>query len=78
MTEYLHELVAAVKKLAVELERTPTRAELESAISGGHYKLSKVGGYIVVCQAAGVPTYDDRRKKLRLRMKFLRLILKSI
>ena len=66
MTEYLHELVAAVKKLAVELERTPTRAELEKSITGGNHKLAKVGGFSVVLQAAGLQSYNERRTKVKI------------
>lgn len=66
MTDYLHELVTAVKKLAVELERTPTRAELEKSITGGNYKLAKVGGFSIVLQAAGLQPYNERRKKVKI------------
>ena len=50
-----------MKDLQLELGRVPTRAEFMSAVKGGDYKLAKVGGYSVLLQAAGLPTYNDRR-----------------
>jgi hypothetical protein len=57
----LHDIVAAVKALALELGKTPTRLEFESRVSGGHYALKKIGGYTIVLKAAGLDTYDERR-----------------
>lgn len=59
-----HDLVSAVKQLALELGRTPTRAEFVSSTKGADYKLAKIGGYTVLCQMAGLETYDQRRLKV--------------
>lgn len=61
-----HELIAQVKELALELGRTPTRAEFEGRVKGGHNKLSKLGGYTAILQAAGLDTYDSRRGGRRI------------
>jgi hypothetical protein len=57
----IHDLVAEVKRLAIELGHTPTRREFEVAVKGGTYKLAKIGGYTPLLQAAGLDTYDARR-----------------
>lgn len=49
-----HQLVVAVKNLALELGRTPTRREFESSVRGGAYQLTKFGSYTVLLQAAGL------------------------
>jgi predicted phosphodiesterase len=57
----IHDLVAEVKRLAIELGHTPTRREFEVAVKGGAYKLARIGGYTPLLQAAGLDTYDARR-----------------
>jgi len=57
----LHELVAALKSIATELGRCPTRAEFEAKVHGAHRKLATVGGFAIVQQAAGLNTYVTRR-----------------
>lgn len=56
-----HELVVAVKNLALELGRTPTRREFESNVRGGSYQLAKFGSYVVLLKAAGLSSGEDRR-----------------
>lgn len=57
-----HELVAAVKALALDLGRTPTRSEFESAVRGGRYQLTRLyRNYALLLQAAGLETYEERR-----------------
>lgn len=56
-----HELVSAIKELASELKKVPTRAEFEEHFPGAHYRMGKFGGYSVLLQAAGLSTYDARR-----------------
>jgi predicted phosphodiesterase len=57
-----HELVCALKDLAVELGRTPTRGEFESRIKGGKYSLEKhFRNFSVAVSAAGLDTYNERR-----------------
>lgn len=64
-----HELVVALKQLALELGRVPTRSELESSLRGGKHWLTRLfGTYAALLQAAGMETYDERRapKKTRI------------
>lgn len=56
-----HELVSEVKRLALELGRSPTRREFASAVKGAEYKLNKFGGFTALLLAAGLDTYSDRR-----------------
>lgn len=56
-----HDLVSEVKRLAVELGRTPTRTEFCSRVRGGPYQLTRLGGFTVLLQRAGLDTYDERR-----------------
>jgi predicted phosphodiesterase len=58
----LHSLVVAVKDLALELGRTPTRAEVSDRISGAHYKMGKLGGYAIVLKAAGLESVGKSNK----------------
>jgi predicted phosphodiesterase len=60
-----HSLVAALKTLASELGRTPSRAEFEAAVKGGRYQLQKAfGGYSALIQAAGLdPCSNTARDK---------------
>lgn len=57
----LHELVSALKDLALELGRSPTRAEFEQRTKNGNTKIKRAGGYTALLQAAGLDTYEDRR-----------------
>lgn len=66
MSDLLHELVSSLKSLAIKLNRTPTRAEFSNEFRGAHYKIPIIGGYTVLLQAAGLPTYDDRRGRKEL------------
>lgn len=56
-----HALVSAIKALAAELGKTPTRAEFEAYLKGAHYKLARFGGFTKLLRAASLDTYDDRR-----------------
>lgn len=57
-----HEMIQAVKDLAIQLGKTPTRGQFIACIKGGDYKLIKVfGSYSVLLKAAGLDTYEDRR-----------------
>lgn len=56
-----HDLVSALKSLALELGRTPTRREFESSVRGGGYQLQKFGGFTALVLAAGLETYEERR-----------------
>lgn len=58
-------MVAALKRMAIELGRTPTRAEFEQATEGSQYKLrTQFGGsYRVLVQAAGLEPNDSTAKK---------------
>ena len=58
-----HELVSAVKTLALELGKTPTKSEFVASLKGGQYKIDKFGGYVTLLRAAGLDTYEDRRAK---------------
>jgi predicted phosphodiesterase len=60
-------MVSAVKDLAMELGRTPTRQEFEDRTVGGNYRLRKIGGYSVLMQAAGLdptPAGGQPKKKI--------------
>lgn len=62
-----HELIAHLKQLALDLGRTPTKAEFDSSLRGGAYKVEKYfRNYTLMIQAAGLETYSERRggKKL--------------
>lgn len=58
-----HELVLAIKALAAQLDRVPTRGEFEANVKGGHYALGQLGGYTALVKAAGLESYDDRRAR---------------
>lgn len=68
MNDTSHELVCAVKELAIELGRTPTRVELENRVINLNGKLGRMGGFSVLLQMAGLETYNERRsgKKLKI------------
>jgi predicted phosphodiesterase len=60
--EIQHELIKAVKELALELGRTPTRGEFEAQVRGGAYRTRQLfKNYSALLLAAGLDTYDDRR-----------------
>lgn len=62
-----HELLSALKDLAIELGRTPTKNEFCDKITGGHYRLAKAfGTYSALVQAAGLETYSQRRTPARI------------
>lgn len=57
-----HDMIAAAKNLALELGRTPTKAEFCNAVKGGTYQIAKqFGQYAAMLQAAGLETYSERR-----------------
>ena len=57
----MHELVASLKEITLELGRSPTRAEFEQRVHGAYGKLRVVGGFAVVQKAAGINPYVTRR-----------------
>lgn len=62
-----HALVAALKELYLELGRPPTRGEFENYKAGAHSQLKKIkGGYTVLLQAAGLPTYNAERAERKI------------
>ena len=59
-----HELLTKVKDLALELGRTPTRAEFSAQVRGGSYQIEKLfRNYSLLLQAAGLETYQERQFK---------------
>lgn len=68
MQDVIHELVGALKDLAVQLGRTPTKSEFCSAVVGADYRLKRLGGFTVLLKAAGLDTYEDRRSKGKVRI----------
>lgn len=62
-----HDLIAKLKDLAIELDRTPTRAEFCANVVGGEYRLAReFRTYALMLQAAGMETYSERRSKAKL------------
>lgn len=59
------ELVQSLQDMALELGRTPTRAEFTSKFSA-HKLVALFGTYTVLLQASGLPTYDERRSPKKL------------
>lgn len=58
-----HALIVALKELALELGRVPTRYEFQKAVQGGNYRTEKhFRTYTLLCQAAGLDTYNERRR----------------
>lgn len=61
-----HELVSKVKELAVELGRTPSRAEFEASLAGAKSKIERLfKNYITLLSAAGLSPltgHEGRRK----------------
>lgn len=64
-----HELIVAVKDLALKLGRSPTRDEFNAAVRGGRDKLTRFGGFTALLRAAGLDTYEDRRSPKRISNK---------
>ena len=59
-----HEIVSALKALAVELGRTPTSGEFAQASGISKYKVQILfRNYSLLTQAAGLDAYQDRGKK---------------
>lgn len=57
-----HDLVVAVKNLALELGTTPTRGQFEKYVKNVHTPLSKIiGGYSTLLKMAGLVPYQERR-----------------
>lgn len=66
-------LIIELKKQVAELGRVPSRAEFESYVKGGRYKLGNVfGTYENLLKAAGLPSYEDRLKDPGLEQKLLK------
>lgn len=58
-----HEIVSAIKALALEIGRTPSRAEAAHAIRGFDYQLKKLfGTYIVLLEACGLDPLTSSNK----------------
>ncbi len=60
----LHSTINAVKNLAIDLGRAPTRVEFLRDVKGAHYALKKFYGdnYSKLLEAAEIPTYHSRRE----------------
>jgi predicted phosphodiesterase len=58
-----HELVSAVKAMALDLGRTPTMQEFASSMRGGHYALRRLGGYTVLLAQAGLDPQTNQKKQ---------------
>lgn len=56
-----HEAVAALKELALELGRTPTKVEFCQRVRGGDYFLKQIRGYAVLLKSAGMDTYHNAK-----------------
>lgn len=62
MDDIKHDLIQAVKSLAIELGRTPTRTEFASRVPKVEYRLrTEFKTYTALLIAAGLDTYVDRR-----------------
>ncbi len=60
-----HDLLVAIKNLAIDLGRTPTRAEFEASVRGGKYQLEKnFGTFAALIHAAGLDPEDRKRPRL--------------
>lgn len=58
-----HDLISSVKAMALDLGRSPTLMEFAPTVKGAHYQIKKqFGKFAALLQAAGLETYDDRRK----------------
>jgi predicted phosphodiesterase len=59
-----HQTLCALKTLALELGRTPTRYEFETRFAGGKYALERhFRTFAALLQAAGMETYRERQNK---------------
>lgn len=57
-----HDLVAAIKDIAIELGYTPSRSQFEFKVKGGKYQLEKqFGTYTALIQAAGLEPKSSLR-----------------
>ncbi len=61
-----HKLISAVRDLAIELGRTPTRAEFEAKVRGGKYQLGKLFGdqFTILLQAAELEPSENSRVRI--------------
>ena len=56
-----HDLVAALKDVAIQMGKTPTRAEFISRVRGADYRMRALfGNYTALVQAAGLQAYRER------------------
>lgn len=58
-----HDLVSAVKALALELGRVPRKYEFTDRVKNGHRYCEKLGGFTVLLQMAGLETYHTSKEK---------------
>lgn len=73
-----HELVKALKELARSLGRIPTRAEFTAGVKGAHYQIPILfGSYSELQKAAGIETYDERRRSIPVN-QFARILFYDI
>lgn len=57
-----HEMMQALRNMALEMGRTPTKPEFCTSVKGGDYKVNKLfGGWTPFMSATGLETYDERR-----------------
>jgi predicted phosphodiesterase len=60
-----HDLVSSLKELALELGRTPTRAEFEAKTRGGKHHLEKqFGTFSLLVQAAGLVSAKEKQRRI--------------
>jgi predicted phosphodiesterase len=59
-----HDLVSALKQVAVELGKTPTRREFTERVPGGHAYERLFGSYSALIQAAGLDPIDRKQPKI--------------
>jgi hypothetical protein len=58
-----HELLAALKAIALDLGRTPTRDEFDNRVPSGKSRLARAfGSYTAMLQAAGLEGHNPRKK----------------
>lgn len=55
-----HDLVSKLKELYAELGKVPSSSEFYSRYNSQN-KIAKLGGYSILLQMAGLPTYSERR-----------------
>lgn len=78
MSDTLHELLSALKELAIELGRTPNKEEFCSQFKGGYHRVKLFGGYTALVRAAGLQTYEDRKTKKSSAAEFFRADLETV